>query len=254
MSNKLKNYILKHLKNLKIKKGDNLLVYSDLSKFGFSSKSLPKIIISSLKLIIGKNGTIVMPFYNFGGGKNFLFDKKKFAYTNMIGTLTREFSKEKKILRSNSLIHNHIGLGPKANVLNFSKEEVSMGKDSDFEFFKNYNFKLLLLACEPIQGATYLHHLEAIYKVPYRKWITLKRKKIIKGVIKSIFIKYFAKKNDNYISNFNSVFKKIRKYKSIICEQKVKYGRSYFISLKHLDKIGLKFLKENKYSFVKKNK
>ena len=252
MSIKLKNYIFNHLKNLKIKKGDNLLVYSDLSKFGFSSKSLPRIIISNLKLIVGKSGTIVMPFYNFEKGKNFAFNKKKFFYTNMVGSLTKEFCKEKKILRSKSLIHNHIGLGPKANVLDFSKEDVSIGKDSDFEFFKNYNFKLLMLACEPIQGATYLHHLEAIYKVPYRKWIILKRKKILKGVKKNVFIKYFAKKNNNYVSDFNSVFKKIRKYKSIIYEQKVKYGRSYFISLKHLDKIGLKFLKENKYSFVKK--
>ena len=41
---------------------------------------------------------------------------------------------------------------------------------------KKNNFKLILLGCEPNQGATYLHHLEAIYGVPYRKWITIKKK------------------------------------------------------------------------------
>ena len=84
MNVKIENFILKHLKSLKIKKNDNILVYSDLSRFGFSSKALPKIIISCLKSILGKNGTIIMPFYNFRSDKKFIFDKKKFIYREII--------------------------------------------------------------------------------------------------------------------------------------------------------------------------
>ena len=40
------------------------------------------------------------------------------------------------------------------------------------------NFKLLLLGCNPMQGATYLHHLEALYEVPYRKWINVIEKRL----------------------------------------------------------------------------
>jgi len=254
MSKKLKNYILKHIKNLGIKKNDKVLVYSDLSRFGIDEKNLPQIIISSLKDILGKNGTIIMPFYIFEKNSDFIFNKKKFIFSNKIGALTRKFCREKKIIRSNSLIHNHIGLGPMAKILNFSEEKVSIGKSSDFEFMKNYDFKLLMLACDPMQGATYLHHLEAVYGVPYRKWILVKKKKIKNNIKKEVSISYYGKKNNNYISNFNFVFNKIKKNKSVLAEEKVKYGKSFCINLKDLDRLGLKLLKKNKYSFVKKIK
>ena len=254
MSKKLKNYIYSHIKNLGIKKNDKVLVYSDLSRFGVSEKNLPKIIVSSIKNIIGKKGTIVMPFYILGNTKNYIFNKKKFIFTNRIGSLTKVFCKEKKLVRSKSLIHNHIGLGPDAKILNFSDEKISIGKNSDFEHMKNLNFKLLLLACDPIQGATYLHHLEAIYGVPYRKWIIVKKKVYKKKIIKIVEVKYYAKKNNEYVSNFNSVFKKIKKFNLNISEQKVKYGMSFCLNIKNLDKIGLILLKKNAYAFVKKNK
>ena len=91
--------------------------------------------------------------------------------------LLLKLSKEKNLIRSRCLIHNHIGIGPNAKILNLSKENISIGKGSDFEYMKLNNFKLLLLGCDPIQGATYLHHLEALHGVPYRKWITIKKKK-----------------------------------------------------------------------------
>lgn len=254
MTKKLKNHILKHLKNLNIKKNDNVLVYSDLSKFGFYNKNLAKIIISSIKNTIGKNGTIVMPFYILENNSNYIFNIKKFSLNNKIGILTKQLCKEKKIVRSNSLIHNHIGKGPMAKILSYSSENISIGKKSDFELMKNYNFKLLLLACDPMQGATYLHHLEAVRRVPYRKWITVKKRKIENNLTKIVRIRYFAKKNNKYVSDFNNLFIKFKKLKNILFEQKVKYGKSFCISLKDLDKVATKLLNKNKYSFVKKVK
>ena len=40
MKKNLKKYILTHLKKLKLKKNDKLLVYSDLSRFGLNDKFL----------------------------------------------------------------------------------------------------------------------------------------------------------------------------------------------------------------------
>jgi len=252
MKKNLKKYFLSHIGKLGIKKNDKLLVYSDLSRFGINDKKLPLIVISSLKEIVGKKGTIIMPFYMLEKNKKFIFEKKKFIFTNKIGSLTKKFCKEKKLIRSNCLIHNHIGLGPHAKILNFSKENISIGKGSDFDFMKKNNFKLLLLGCDPIQGATYLHHLEALLKVPYRKWIKVKKKKMFNKKIKDISVKYFAKKSNKYASNFNSIFNKLNNSKTLKI-QKIKYGRSYFIKLKNLHNFGLKLLKKNKYSFVIKN-
>ena len=135
------------------------------------------------------------------------------------------------MVRSNCLIHNHIGLGPDAKILNLSRENISLGQNSDFALMKN-DFKLLLLGCDPIQGATYLHHLEALSNVPYRKWIKVNKKKILNKRVKNISVKYFAKKNNKYKSNFNLIFNKLNNYKNILNIEKVKYGRSYFIKLK----------------------
>ena len=52
MSIKSKSYVLDHLKKLKIKKGDNLLIYSDLSRFGLQEANLPKLVLSCFKLAV----------------------------------------------------------------------------------------------------------------------------------------------------------------------------------------------------------
>ncbi len=253
MRKNLKKYIFNHISRLGIKKNDKLLVYSDLSRFGFKNKRLPLIVISSLKKIIGKKGSIIMPFYILEKNKKFIYKKEKFIFTDKIGSLTKIFCKEKALIRSNCLIHNHIGLGPHAKILNLSKENISIGKGSDFEFMMKNNFKLLLLGCDPIQGATYLHHMEALFEVPYRKWINVIKKKIEKKKIKDVSIRYFAKKNNKYKSNFNLIFDKLENSKKNLNIQKIKYGRSFCIKLKNLHNFGLKLLKKNKYSFVIKN-
>ena len=86
---------------------------------------------------------------------------------------------------------------------------------------KKNNFKLLLLGCDPIQGATYLHHLEALFQVPYRKWIKVDKKKIFNKEIKSISVKYFAKRNNKKKSNFNLIFDKLENSKINLNVQKL---------------------------------
>ena len=251
MHRKVEYFFLNHFSNLGLKKNDKILVYSDLSKFGIYNKNLPKIVLKSLKKIIGKKGTVIMPFYLLNNS-NVVFNNKKFNFTKYTGNLVKAFVKEKNIIRSKSLIHNHVGQGPYAKILNYSNERSSIGRYSDFEHIKNSNFKLLLLGCTFLQGGTYLHHLEAIANVPYRKWIKVKKKLLKNNKNEIIFVDYFARKNDEYISNFNSVFQRLRKLNLSIKIENIKYGNSICMNLKKLDKAGLKLLKKNKYSFVKK--
>ena len=128
MSKKLKNFMLSHIKMLGIKKNDCVLVYSDLSKFGFNNNSFPKIVLSSLKKILGKEGSIVMPFYLLNNKPYYVYDKNKFILSEKISLLTKLFCKEKNLIMSNSLIHNHIGIGPTAKILNKSFENISIEK------------------------------------------------------------------------------------------------------------------------------
>lgn len=252
MHKKIEYFFLNHYSKLGIKKNDKILVYSDLSKFGIYNKNFAKIALESLKKVIGKKGSILMPFYLLNNNSDNIIDRKKFNFSKYTGNLVKVFIKDKKIVRSKSLIHNHVGLGPDAKILNYSDERSSIGKNSDFEFIKNSNFKLLLLGCTFLQGGTYLHHLEAVANVPYRKWIKVKKKLLYNKKIKTIFVDYFAKKSARYISDFDNVFVKLKKLNLNINIEKIKYGNSICMSLKKLDKAGLELLRKNKYCFVKK--
>ena len=65
-----KNFIYNHFKQLGIKKGDKILVYSNVSAFGLIDRSFPKKLIGYLLNYIGKEGTLFMPSYSFNQKKN----------------------------------------------------------------------------------------------------------------------------------------------------------------------------------------
>ena len=65
----LNTYYKNLFKQLKIKKGDRIVVHSNLFTFGFTNPKLPKIIIQNLKAAIGYYGAIIMPLYTFERNK-----------------------------------------------------------------------------------------------------------------------------------------------------------------------------------------
>ena len=198
-----KKKIIKHLKYLDIKKNDNILVYSKISSFGISKKNFPKFLLSCLIERVGKDGSIVMPLYTFGK-KNNTYDKNIIYKNSMTGLLNIEFFKKKGIVRSNCPIHSHIGLGKNINFLNNSNAKYSFGNKSDFYYFYKRNFKLILLGCSPQEGATYLHHLEALKKVNYRKWIKIKKMVYNNELNKfeNTYVNFFALKQKNVKYDF----------------------------------------------------
>ena len=170
------SFIYNHIKKLKVKKSDRIIIHADLSTFGIINKNLSKIILKVLKDLIGKKGTIIMPSYTLGMQSNYIYNKKKIPQKTNISILTKEFFNTHKVYRSSSPLHSHIGIGKEAKFLLKTPPSFSFGKNSDFYYMYKKNFKLILLGCTPQQGATYLHHLEAIVGVPYRKWIKIKKK------------------------------------------------------------------------------
>jgi len=70
-----KKFIINHLKNLGLKKKDNILLYANLTTFGFKSKTFPKFLIQQIKKIVTQKGTIIMPLYNFNLNEKIKYSK-----------------------------------------------------------------------------------------------------------------------------------------------------------------------------------
>jgi len=244
----IEKIIENHLKNLKISNGDNVLVHSDITKFGIFSDQLPKIIIKKILKIIGKKGNLAMPLYNIGIKEKFKYNPISYYSKKSNSILSIYFFKEYKPKRSSSIIHSHIIKGPLEKKFINRKCYNSFGNYSDFEFFKKNKFKLLLLGCEPDQGCTYIHHIEDRVKVPYRYKIKLNFE-LTNKLKKKIPIYYYARKKD-IETDFNRILKNKNLLKKIIFK-KLKFGFSYILNIKDLDYHITKILKLNKKLFLK---
>ena len=247
-----KKKIIKHLKDLKINKSDHILIYSKLSSFGILDKNFAKYFLEILTNYIGPNGTIIMPSYTFENQK-FIFNLKKLKANYSTSILVKEFFK-KEIIRSKRLIHSHIGLGKKSNILKKKIDsKITLGKNSDFDIMTKNNFKCVYLGCNPEEAGTFLIHLEYFNNVPYRKKILISKKIIEKNIVKVIKVNYFDRpKYLNY--DFNKAFNQIRKIGAKVKYAELKFGSSFCLSLKDFLKYGNIMFKKNRYILVKNAK
>tara|TARA_B110000971_G_scaffold96370_1_gene99094 strand:+ start:19 stop:774 length:756 start_codon:yes stop_codon:yes gene_type:complete len=246
---KLNAYYEKLFKQLKIKKGDKIVVHSNLFTFGFNSPKLPKIIIRNLKLAVGFGGAIIMPLYTFERSTTHVFDKKKIYKNKYTSLLSEIFFKEKKVIRSNCPIHSHIGYGKKSDILLQSNPSNTYGRKSDFQLMKINKFKLLLLGCSAQEGATYFHQVEAMENTSYGKWISFEKKIILNNKIKKMRVNFFEKKKVRH--NLNKSLELISKKSKTYISFKNKYYSSSIIDIDELHKLTSIQLKKNPYFLVK---
>ena len=201
-------------------------------------------------LRIGKNGTLIMPAYVFEKEKNFVFNKIDYNFKNM-GLLSSFFFKKKGVIRSNSPIHSHIGIGRKKEILEQSLENQSTGKLSDFYYMHKNNFKLILIGCDFNNGGSFIHYVENMNNVTYRKKIqVIKNIRDKNNSIRKIKVNYFAKKNKYLNYNFNELLKENNKKIPTLIKVDLKFGSSYSVNLKDLFKYVTKKLKKNEKLFI----
>lgn len=236
------------ISNLKIKKGDNLVIHANISRLGIDNKKKILQLLDKINLKIGKSGSIVMPDYRLYFKTNKINFLKCCNKNN--GVLSNIFKENYKVYRSKSLLHAHIGIGPKAKyLLTKSVQNKSFGHCSDFDLMTK-DFKLILLGCEPNEGATYLHHMEVICKVPYRKWVKLnfKIKERKTNKVRVYNYNYYTRK-EPIKENFNYFFNQI---KNNLINIDNKYGKTTIIKLSKLHNLVKEKIRKNNFILVKR--
>ena len=240
---KVKKIVIEHLKDLNIQKHDNLIVHSDISKFGVYNSELPKIIIDSILKIIGRNGTLAIPLYNTELDKKKIINIKKDYGKKENSILSIFFFKKYKLKRTSSIFHSHLIKGKLESIFDNRTVYESFGKRSDFDLFFKYNFKLLLLGCDARQGCTYLHHIEDASNPAYRikKQFYLKIKVGFKSFKQKII---YGIRKKNVLLNFNKIFFS-NKVNEITKSANLKFGKSYFVNIREFDSICRKLIKKD---------
>lgn len=241
-----KEAINTHLIELGVERGDNLVVHSRLLSFGRIDGG-PAMIVGALLDRVGPEGTVVMPTYTLARGT--LYDQGV-TPSQGLGPLPEILRKLPGAVRSRCPMHNHAGFGPKASILLRPSGRVSLGPGSDFSELQAEGFKLVLLGCKPSEGATFLHHLEAVHSVPYRAMISLQRSIVDSdGSHSQITVDYFAVFDPSYHESFDNV---VDPKKGNVCLQSVSapLGTSFVVELNDLANEVTKRLKADPYSIV----
>ena len=236
-----------HLQRLGVADNDKLVVHSRLISFGKIDGGATTV-LNALQELVGSQGTIIVPTYTLERGTIY---NPHTSPSQGMGPLSEYVRLQPGRIRSLTPMHNHCGIGLNAALLLDSNREVSLGSGSDFDYLHRSDFKLLLLGAKLSQGATFLHHLEALAQVPYRKWIDLDRTCEISGNLETIKCKYFARTSNDTHEDFDAI-ETILQSKHLLKVVPTHLGASRLIGLADLQHEILSLLSKNPFALVVK--
>ena len=163
--------ILKIFKKLGIKNGDILYVASDLLKLIISFKnknkkfSLDQFINTIIKSV-GKNGTILIPTYNWDFCNNIKFDYQNTK--SRCGALSNFCLKRRDFKRTRHPIYSMVVYGKfKDHLFNLDNKS-SWGENSPFNFIYKKKAKNLFIGIDYKKAFTMDHYFEQKINVNYR--------------------------------------------------------------------------------------
>jgi aminoglycoside 3-N-acetyltransferase len=172
-----------------------IFVHSGLFPFGIIEGGVPAV----CKLLldwIGPNGTLAMPAFTFKA-REIWYQKNT---PSEMGVLTEYFRKLPGACRTIHPIHSVSVLGAQAEYLVSDIDASSFGEMSIFEKLVRLKSVNISLGTEFEGGATFLHYIEELAKVPYRNYVEIKSK-VFNDANKEVEkkFKYFARlKNNDY--------------------------------------------------------
>ena len=173
--------------DLDIKKGDNVLINSDIKKILIYYKQIKKkfdsnIILDGLQNKINKNGTLLLPTFNwdFCSGKEFDYLKTP----SRSGSLTKIALSREDFTRTQNPIYSFAVYGESKNYLKKLEHKNCFDLNSPFGFLLKNKGKNLFIDIDYKESLTFVHVAEQHVGVNYR---------------------YLKRFNSNYIDENNKI-------------------------------------------------
>lgn len=182
-----------------------VFVHSGLFPFGLIEGGVSGI-CETLIDWVGHSGTLLMPTFTFRKADTW----HEHNTPSETGVLTEYFRKLPGVRRTLHPIHSVAAYGRQAEYLTSEIDSSSFGPKSVFAKMFELKATNISLGTEFEGGATYLHYIEELAKVPYREYVKL-RTKVVNSKEEKIDInfKYFAriKKTDlEWVNNWPPVW------------------------------------------------
>ncbi len=164
-----KNYLLDEFRALGVSDGDTVFVHSSYSTLGKAPGGLeggPQTVIDTLLEIIGPQGTLIMPTFNYDFLKGTPWDIR--TTPSQMGVLTEIVRKDPRAKRMFHPIYSMAAIGKHAYELAAHTSNDCFGETTIFSKFREWDAKILIIGLAYSKSITFLHHCEQMAGVDYR--------------------------------------------------------------------------------------
>ena len=154
-----------------IQAGDCVYVVSDLLELAKFSREMgmrlqPDEVVECLQRIVGEDGTLLFPTFNWDFCKGIPFDYHKTPVKT--GALSKAAWKRNDFTRTAHPIYSFAVWGAKRTEILANTSINSFGPGTIFENMYEWDCKALVIGLPALKGLTYIHHVEQMVQVPYR--------------------------------------------------------------------------------------
>jgi aminoglycoside 3-N-acetyltransferase len=152
---------------LGVKEGDTLLVHSSYKSFGEVDGG-PETVVRALEAALGtdKDGTLIMPTFNFDFNKGVPWDVRKTR--SKMGALTEIVRMDKRAKRVFHPFYSFAILGKHAEMLGSLRYKSAYERNSVFGKLRDLDGKIMVIGLSYNNSMTFFHHIEQMEGVDYR--------------------------------------------------------------------------------------
>jgi len=145
--------------------GDILLVHSSYKSFG-GVEGGPQTVIDALLAVLGNEGTLIMPTFNFDFCKGEPWNVRTTpSHMGAITNMVREHPEAKRVFHP---IYSFAILGKHAEFLTKERYKSSYGANSLFAKLRELDGKIMVIGLIYNDSMTFFHHIEEMEGVDYR--------------------------------------------------------------------------------------
>ncbi len=164
-----KKSLIEEFKLLGIKSGDNVFVhsaYATLSNSPGGVENGPQTVIDALLEILGEDGTLIMPTFNYDFLRGEQWDIR--STPSQMGILTELVRKDPRSKRMFHPIYSVAAIGKLAGDIEALRSTDCFGDTTIFKKLRDWHAKILVIGLPYSKSFTFLHHCEQAANVDYR--------------------------------------------------------------------------------------